>query len=420
MEQFRVPTEEEIRGIVETYKIATGTNCAAFNLEGEIITGGDYGKRSSFCRLVQQYDQKKSCKKSYIYGGLQSEKLGDAYIYFCPYGLVNWTVPVMGNNEVVFFLVGGPVLLHKVDSLLVEEIIRQLPQLGTNFHHVGTTLNELQVFDPVRVNHLAGLLMLAAKSLRATDVFLEGKRNRANINANVARVIQNLKKEIFTHKIGEGAGKPYPFEREKELIAKVRLGDRQGAKEILNDIIGYMFFYNRFELVKLVAVSLMVVLARAALEVGVDLEILFGAEYLQLRRIFDSTDINELSVELTKAIDWFIDCTFPVVNIKNRNVIFKAMSYIRENYSQICLEAVAGEVGLSAAYFSKLFKEETGRSYSEYLNRVRIEASKELLKKGLPLVEIAQMVGFNDQSYFTNIFKKYEGVSPRKWKQNGD
>lgn len=413
----RKPDKKDIEEAVKTYILAANVNCTAFDANGEVVAGSGLADRSPFCQLMQEGDGGKCCRKSYVYGGQQAEKLGEAYIYFCPCGLVNWAVPVLGPQGTPLYLVGGPALLHKTDDLLIEEIVRQNPALLTRVDEVRTRLDQLQVLDPVRVNHLAELLMMVAKSLRATEPVAESRRERIDLNANVARVMQDIKSEIFTRENGETLGKPYPFEREKELLEKVALGDKEGANEILNDILGYIFCYNSFEMVKLLSVSLMVVMGRTALEVGADLELLFGNQFTQIQKILNMTDLNELTVALNKAVDWFIDCTIPVSNVKNRNVIFKAVNYIRDNYHSICLEDVAAAVGLNPTYFSRIFKEETGKSYTEYLNRIRVEVSKELLKKGVPLAQIAQRVGFNDQSYFTTIFKKYEGVSPRKWLQ---
>ena len=74
---------------------------------------------------------------------------------------------------------------------------------------------------------------------------------------------------------------------------------------------------------------------------------------------------------------------------------------------------MARRVYLSPAYFSRVFKQEMGESFTAYLNRVRIEHSCALLRqKQLRLVDIALMVGFEDQSYFTKVFKKITGISP--------
>ena len=94
------------------------------------------------------------------------------------------------------------------------------------------------------------------------------------------------------------------------------------------------------------------------------------------------------------------------------------MSYIRQNYMAITLKDVAEHVALNSSYLSYLFKKCAGQSYSEYLNKVRIDASKQFLRDGVPLSEIAQNTGFTDQSYYIKVFKRFEGVSPSKWRKN--
>ena len=75
-------------------------------------------------------------------------------------------------------------------------------------------------------------------------------------------------------------------------------------------------------------------------------------------------------------------------------------------------------VPLSPAYFSDLFKKETGSNFSEYLNKVRIDNAKLLLENDdLPLIEVSLLCGFEDQSYFTKIFKKLTGTTPKKYKE---
>ncbi|GAA0790598.1 hypothetical protein GCM10008910_00430 [Faecalicatena orotica] len=66
---------------------------------------------------------------------------------------------------------------------------------------------------------------------------------------------------------------------------------------------------------------------------------------------------------------------------------------------------------------SGLFKKEVGEPITEYLTRYRIEKAKELLKDNtMRLREIAEMVGFNDVSYFSNTFKKVAGMSPTEYR----
>lgn len=74
-------------------------------------------------------------------------------------------------------------------------------------------------------------------------------------------------------------------------------------------------------------------------------------------------------------------------------------------------------VYLSPAYFSRVFKKEMGTTFNSFLNEVRIEKSKSLLRNNdLKMVDIALRVGFESQSYFTKVFKKLTGVSPLQYR----
>ncbi len=94
--------------------------------------------------------------------------------------------------------------------------------------------------------------------------------------------------------------------------------------------------------------------------------------------------------------------------------ISKAVAYISKYYMQpINLTNVAAYVHLNPEYFCRLFKEETGNNFSNYLAGVRLNKAVELLKRtDLKVREIAEMVGYPNLSYFSTLFKKYYGVSP--------
>lgn len=92
--------------------------------------------------------------------------------------------------------------------------------------------------------------------------------------------------------------------------------------------------------------------------------------------------------------------------------------FIRENIdTELELEKVANNFGLSVYYFSRTFKEVTGINFSEYVNKCRIDIAKELLSTGeMNVKEVCYKVGYNDPNYFSKVFKKYEGVSPVNFK----
>lgn len=95
------------------------------------------------------------------------------------------------------------------------------------------------------------------------------------------------------------------------------------------------------------------------------------------------------------------------------------ISYISEHYAEdITLDQVSRHVELSRTYVSGLFKKEVGVNLTNYITEYRIEKAKELLRDtNLKSYEIAERVGFLDESYFSRIFKKVTGESPNSFKK---
>ncbi len=122
-----------------------------------------------------------------------------------------------------------------------------------------------------------------------------------------------------------------------------------------------------------------------------------------------------LEETLTKAL-------LEVLNhLKSREIkpIAYAKHYIEKNKGvQIKLEELAKNAGFSYTYFSYLFKKETGKTLTEYIQMVRIETAKKLLvEKERNVSEVAELVGYSDIKFFTKQFKKALGVSPNEYRK---
>ncbi|RAP76075.1 helix-turn-helix domain-containing protein [Paenibacillus montanisoli] len=99
--------------------------------------------------------------------------------------------------------------------------------------------------------------------------------------------------------------------------------------------------------------------------------------------------------------------------------IAHAVRFIQEHYGEdISLQQIAQHLELSPNYLSALFKKELNMNFSEYLNRLRLEKAKELLLgTNMKSYEVAQQVGFSDDSYFSRAFKKHTGVRPNGFRK---
>jgi AraC-like DNA-binding protein len=99
--------------------------------------------------------------------------------------------------------------------------------------------------------------------------------------------------------------------------------------------------------------------------------------------------------------------------------IRRAVKLIEQNYMQpLTLPAVAKEIGVSPFHFSRVFRTKTGTSFKAYLNQVRIEAAKRLMREQeVNVTETCFAVGFNDLSYFSRVFRKMEGINPSAYRR---
>lgn len=104
---------------------------------------------------------------------------------------------------------------------------------------------------------------------------------------------------------------------------------------------------------------------------------------------------------------------------KYSRLLEEAQKYVKQNYSsnEISLNMVASHVGISPSYFSTIFRKETGSTFTEYLTEIRMEKARELLRcTSKKTAEIAYDIGYKDAHYFSYIFKKTQGITPKEYR----
>ena len=104
---------------------------------------------------------------------------------------------------------------------------------------------------------------------------------------------------------------------------------------------------------------------------------------------------------------------------QNGDIVQDALRYIDENYADgnISLNSVAQAINISANYLSAMFSQKMEMTFIEYVAGKRMEKAKELLKDpSLRTAQIASAVGYRDPHYFSFVFKKTVGMTPREYR----
>ena len=153
-------------------------------------------------------------------------------------------------------------------------------------------------------------------------------------------------------------------------------------------------------------------------ESGIERE-LVDKQILQLKQVLFLDTVQESFEGLRGAISDLMDIIIAQRRSKYSVTIQKAKKYIEKNYmkNNLSLQDVAQHLFLSVAYFSILFKRETNSTFLSYLTKIRMEKARELLMtNAYTIYNISEAVGYDNPTYFSTLFKKYYGLSPRDYK----
>ena len=93
----------------------------------------------------------------------------------------------------------------------------------------------------------------------------------------------------------------------------------------------------------------------------------------------------------------------------------KIIQYLYINYQKdICLDDMSKMLGISVSYMCRMFKQYTGMTIIDFLNRLRCKKAMSLIRDGMSILQASELSGFNDYTYFSRVFKKLHGSSPTK------
>lgn len=332
-----------------------------------------------------------------LYGCNEARRWHGRYAFYCPIGLTLFAVTV---PETGCILVAGPMVMGELQDI----------QLDLPDYIRPEQIQSLKSYTASDVSHMTSLLEMAVYGLCSRPDTTAYDRNLPPDEKDVSEITEVHSSVSFMSDL------------EEELETAVKEQEKSRARAILNQLLRYVYTPrpDQVTLIKSRAAQLVLLLPQFALMSGSDTKEAAIYRTVYLPRIKDAPSLEEMDEALAEVLHHFVDYTFDFTEVKHSDTIYRIMEYVKSNYSRkITLEELAAYVYLSPSHISSLFRKETGQTISAYINHVRIEKSKFLLRQaGIPLADIAVLCGFEDQSYFTRVFKKYTGISPRQYRNN--
>jgi AraC-like DNA-binding protein len=312
---------------------------------------------------------------------------GEACVMMGDDGLAGWGLPLMTNSLVT----GG---------LLVEKVSLE-----------GGEPGEISR----RIRAAAGrLLDLMEKANLVNADFLRARRSESQRERERAEAIHSLKNRLYD------SIRDLYLREEPGLLAAIKRGERQAAREIINRVLVgiYHSARSRPQLLKSLALELVVVMSRAAVESGADPTEVLGCNFESATALAGLTDEEEVASWLCGMLERVMDAIRDNKQFPNAVLLGRAVAFMEENLGEpLDRDSVARAAGLSGSHFSRLIREKTGRTFTDLMAQYRVDRAKAMLRRtDKSIIQIAMECGFEDQSYFSRVFKRYTGSSPRAYR----
>jgi Response regulator containing CheY-like receiver domain and AraC-type DNA-binding domain len=209
--------------------------------------------------------------------------------------------------------------------------------------------------------------------------------------------------------------------KEHSLMSCIKVGTAEEVNEtignLFKEVINAKAPYKDYQLYLM---EILTTILKAARDLNVDMDSLFGDNYNLFNEAFKFNDLEE-------AQKWFMQTCLKIRGYVSKDrqdtcklIVDKAIEYLKGNYSdsEITIEKVCGLLHISPTYFSTIFKRETKLTFINYLTQVRMEAAKELLRTtSMKTFEIAKIVGYSEPNYFSYCFKRNFNTSPSEFRR---
>ncbi len=362
-----------------TYGERFGVSLCAADAHGALALGkwGCHGPEEEVCRATRQMAIE------------STSRWGECTVVPCHGLTLAWAVPIMRNTQVL----GG---------LIASAPERQV--FPGDSSHSAMNLREA----------CTELRLLAEAHNLTNAAALELQRQRYVIEQERAEAIREFKESPYDDIL------EMYLRKEGELIAAIRRDDRGEARKIINNLLVAMLHRSgeSLNLTKTFFLQLIVAMCRAAVEAGGKPEELLGTNFQSLQDLSEIDSDEQLAPWLHRILDHVMDAIRDAPGRAAATPLSGALAFMEHNFHRdISREEISRAAHLSPSHLSHLFKAHVGQGLRERLNHLRVARAAELLvRTENPLSQIALDCGFKEQSYFTKVFRRQMGFTPKAYR----
>lgn len=405
----------DVKTAAEHFSVVSRMDCLCLSLRG---VPPEHGGECVVCEAaLQGHVPPPAADPVHRFAAYQAERLGGAYIYICPYSLLHIAAPIIVDEMLESVLVCGPTVLSGLEEQAFEHLASSKAISLFSEDAAQMWLSSLPRLTPKEAT--ASSDVLARIALSCCDVEGAARLREPPSQESASDIARYL--DYLTTMEGEKRGATrYPVEAERRLMDAVAAGERENAEALLRYIAASVLHggETNVEAARSRILELVVLLSRAAIAGGADVELVFGLEFRSLKRLRELQSVEGIEAWLSRILRRFIDLVFDLRDVRYFAHLSRVLSYTRNHFREhLTVGRVAAEAGLSAGYLSRILRSELNTTFTRYLRTLRLEEAKRLLRYGaMPVGDVGAACGFPDHSYFAKVFRRETGLSPSDYR----
>jgi len=287
------------------------------------------------------------------------------------------------------------------------------------YNHVSTTVKRIQE-SMKRYLNITACFSLGRLFYNIGDV----PRIYKETDEMLSEDIMTEKDQIFRKSANLGNTVDYfnlDVKDEKQIMLAIKTGDLEKISQYLEGI------FNRitelrvsYKSIQMICIELIGIANRIARESAIDIKEIYNTNDIP----YDEMKKHETIIDVKRWIGNVYQRLITLLAGSNMRGKYtepttKALEYIWKNYTNdVSLNQTAEYIGVNSSYLSRVFKEDYGMGFAEYLNSIRVKQAKYLIERtDIKLKEVVRQVGFNNYTYFFKVFKMVAGITPIEYKE---